>query len=65
MRFRDLWEVLDDIHPLWINLYNGGCVYFENKNEACMERDYMRRIVKYITRDGDGVLTVELGERLI
>lgn len=64
MKFIELWRVLDDIHPLWIN-ENGESTYFENRGAAGMSLgvEYASRIVKYITLDGDGVLTIELERR--
>lgn len=57
MKLWELWKVLDDIHPLWINM-DGESDFFENKNEVGVE--YARHIVEYITQDGEDVLTIEL-----
>ena len=57
MKFQELWKVLDDIHPLWINM-DGESDFFENKNEVGVE--YARHIVEYITQDGEDMLTIEL-----
>ena len=64
MKFIELWKVLDDIHPFWIN-EDGESLYFENKGEAGLSLgvEYAGRIVKYVTLDGDGVLTIELAHK--
>ena len=59
MKFLDLWALLDNIHPLWINA-DGECEYFESKLERPICA-YADSIVKYITLDGEGVLTIEVG----
>lgn len=58
MKFIELWEVLDNIHPLWINL-NGESEYFESKLDRGICA-YANLAVEYITQDGEGVLTIEL-----
>lgn len=60
MKFQDLWVVLDNIHPLWINM-NGDCEYFEHKLHHAICK-YCGCIVEYVTVDGEGVLTIELKE---
>lgn len=64
MKFIELWKVLDDIHPFWIN-EDGESNYFENRGAAGMSLgvEYASRIVKYITLDGDGVLAIELARK--
>lgn len=53
----DFRFTLDPNLPLWIN-DGDDCTYCDNIREAI--DNYKFRFVKYITLDGDGVLTLEL-----
>lgn len=55
----NIWELLDISMPLWIN-DGDDAEFYENGTKIpayCMERT-----VRYITMDGEGVLTIELKE---
>lgn len=60
MKFLDLWTMLDDIHPLWVNA-DGDSEYFDNKLDHAISK-YANRTAYYITQDGEGVLTIELAD---
>lgn len=64
MRFLDLWWVLDSDLPFWVN-DGENCMYYPKKDDvktATWRVDYADRRVKYVTLDGEGVMTIELWE---
>lgn len=64
MEFLDLWWVLDSDLPFWVN-DGENIMYYPKKGDvktATWRVDYTNRRVKYITLDGEGVMTIELWE---
>ena len=57
MRFLDLWFALSDNIPFWVN-DGEDCTRYERK--AYTPDEYDKRLVKYITMDGNGELTIEI-----
>ena len=64
MDFLDLWWVLDSNLPFWVN-DGEDCTYHQKKDDAKISTwqvAYADRKVKYITLDGNGIMTIELWE---
>lgn len=54
MTLKDLCGIIHDL-PVWVNS-DGGCKLFEDG----WTLPYVNNEVRYITVDGDGILTVEI-----
>lgn len=64
MDFLDLWWVLDNDLPFWVN-DGENCMFYQKKDDAktgTWKVDYTDRRVKYVTLDSEGVMTIELWE---
>lgn len=62
MKLMDLIKILDEIHPVWLNVHIGGGVIegelYENSGEIPFR--YRDCEVTYLTQDGEKVITLEI-----